>query len=125
MKISELEKVTGISRHTLRFYEREGLLFGVSRSENNYRVYSEEAVDQVKTVCHLKDMGFTLSEIRDLLIAIRADSIDCETAARFVADKKEQLERKISELQGIRSLLDSEQARLEKSAEAQRAKKGS
>ena len=37
MRIAELESRTGLGRHALRFYEREGLLTGVRRGVNNYR----------------------------------------------------------------------------------------
>ena len=45
MFISELEKKTGLTRHTIRFYEKEGFLENyIRRGENNYRDYSEDAV---------------------------------------------------------------------------------
>ncbi|GHO97789.1 hypothetical protein KSF_078370 [Reticulibacter mediterranei] len=44
MLISELEKKTGLPRHTIRFYEQEGLLekHSIRRGENNYRDYSDQ-----------------------------------------------------------------------------------
>ncbi len=43
MFISELEKKTGLTRHTIRFYEKEGFLENyIRRGENNYRDYSED-----------------------------------------------------------------------------------
>ena len=46
MRIAELEQRTGVSRHTLRYYEKEGLLLEVGRRGNNYRDYSEKAVQR-------------------------------------------------------------------------------
>ena len=42
MKISDLAKCSGISAHTLRYYEKTGLLRASQRSESNYRIYSQD-----------------------------------------------------------------------------------
>ena len=42
-RINQFEKVTGVSAHTLRFFDKIGLL-SPARSENGYRVYSLEQV---------------------------------------------------------------------------------
>lgn len=118
MRIAELEKRTGVNRHTLRYYEKEGLLLEVHRGGNNYRDYPEKAVDRVAMVCQLKDLGFSIREIRDLLNALRSDRIDCAEGAYLMAEKKAAVEKKIRELRQIRKLLDSEQKRLEASAVA-------
>lgn len=119
MRIAELEKRTGVNRHTLRYYEKEGLLLEVHRGGNNYRDYPEKAIERVSMVCQLKDLGFSIREIRDLLNALRNDSIDCAEGARLMADKKAAVDRKIRELRQVKKLLDREQKRLEQSAAAQ------
>lgn len=124
MKIAELENRTGLSRHTLRYYEKIGLLKEVERHPNNYRVYPEKAVERMNMVRLLKELGFSVREITSILDALRSDSLDCEQGARLMAEKKEAVERKIGELEMVRALLSREQARLIKSAEAQR-KRGS
>ena len=58
MRISELEARTGLGRHALRFYEREGVLVGVKRGENNYRDYPEAAV-RAEAAGALGDIGET------------------------------------------------------------------
>ena len=120
MKISELERRTGLSRHTLRYYEKIGLLKEVERHPNNYRAYPEKAVERMNMVCALKDLGFSVREIASVLDAIRNDDTDCERGAMLMGEKKATVERKIAELEKIRGLLSREQERLIKSAEAQR-----
>lgn len=122
MRIAELEQRTGINRHTLRYYEKEGLLIEVVRHGNNYRDYPEKAVARVEMVRQLKDLGFSLKEIRTVLDALRANSIDCEQGASLMAEKKAIVDRKILELQQVSIMLGREQSRLEASAEAQRKK---
>ena len=120
MRIAELEQRTGVSRHTLRYYEKEGLLLEVGRRGNNYRDYSDKAVQRVGMVRQLKALGFSLKEIREVLDALRNDSINCDQGAALMAEKKAALDRKITELKAVSRMLGAEQKRLLASAEAQR-----
>ncbi|MGB1466920.1 MAG: MerR family transcriptional regulator [Alcanivorax nanhaiticus] len=121
MRIAELEQRTGINRHTLRYYEKEGLLLEVIRGDNNYRDYPEKAVERVTMVSQLKALGFSLREIRDLLNALRTDSMDCEQGAQLMAEKKAAVDQRIRELKQVSRMLGEQQRRLEASAEAQRS----
>ena len=120
MRIAELEQRTGINRHTLRYYEKEGLLLEVVRGENNYRDYPEKAVERVTMVSQLKELGFSLREIRELLNALRSDTIDCAQGALLTAEKKAAVDQRIRELKKVSRMLGQQQAELEASAEAQR-----
>lgn len=120
MQIAELEQRTGVSRHTLRYYEKAGLLQEVERRGNNYRDYSAKAVERVAMVRQLKELGFSLREIGEVLDALRKDSIDCEHGALLMAEKKSAVDRKIAELKQVSAMLGREQKRLEASAEARR-----
>ncbi|MFP3978909.1 MULTISPECIES: MerR family transcriptional regulator [Marinobacter] len=119
MKISELELHTGVSRHTLRYYEKQGLLREVSRRDNNYRDYPEQAVQRVHMVRQLKDLGFSLKEIGDVLDALRKDTLDCAQGALLMAQKRAVVDEKIAELKSLRQMLENEQKRLERSAAQQ------
>ena len=120
MQIAELEQRTGVNRHTLRYYEKAGLLQEVERRGNNYRDYPEKAVERVAMVRQLKALGFSLREIREALDALRSDSIDCEQGAVLMAEKKAAVDDKIRELKQVSALLGREQQRLEDSAAALR-----
>ena len=116
MRISELERRTGITRDTLRYYEKQGLIREVGRSGNNYRDYPEQAVARVSMVRQLKGLGFSLNEIRELLDAVRSDRIDCLQGAAVMARKRALVDARIRELKAVSKLLKQEQARLEASA---------
>lgn len=120
MQIAELEQRTGVNRHTLRYYEKAGLLQEVGRRGNNYRDYPEKAVERVAMLCQLKALGFSLREIREVLDALRSDSIDCEQGAVLMAEKKAAVDKKIREWKRVSALLGREQKRLEESAAALR-----
>ncbi len=113
MRIAELESRTGFGRHALRFYEREGLLVGVCRGANNYRDYPESAVKDATLLQQLQSLGFSLQEIREVLNAMRAKSIDCAQGARLMAEKRTAVEAQIANLRKVSKILMREQQRLE------------
>ena len=62
MKISEAEKITGLTAKAIRLYEEKGLI-SVARKDNSYRDYSEEDIDKLKFISSLREMGISLSQI--------------------------------------------------------------
>ena len=62
--IHEVSEKTGISPYVLRFYEKEGLLPHIHRSEGGIRYYTEEDIDLLGLICCLKKTGMQLKEIR-------------------------------------------------------------
>jgi MerR family copper efflux transcriptional regulator len=69
MKIKELSSRTGLSVHTIRFYEKERLLDErhVKRTGNNYREYSDEAIERLYLIRKFKGIDCTLAELKDIL----------------------------------------------------------
>ena len=63
MRIGDVEKQTGISRKTIRFYEQYGLI-SVNRSENSYRDYGPEVVGQLRAISQLRRAGVSLADIQ-------------------------------------------------------------
>ena len=116
MKISELELRTGVGRHALRYYERRGLLGEVDRTRGNYREYPESLVREVKLLRSMQALGFSLTEIRQVLDGMRASDIDCADGARLLADKRGRVEEQIRSLKHVSRVLREEQKRLEESA---------
>lgn len=66
-KTSEVSKLAGVSRRTLQYYDDQGMLL-VERTENNYRLYDEKALEKIWRVMLYKEMGFKLKEIKQLLM---------------------------------------------------------
>ncbi len=66
MTIKEVEEQLGLSRATIRFYEKENLLVP-QRSGNTYREYSEDDVAVLKKIIVLRKLGFSIAEIKDFL----------------------------------------------------------
>ncbi|MDF3163282.1 MULTISPECIES: MerR family transcriptional regulator [Pseudomonas] len=115
MKVAELERRSGLGRHTLRYYEELGLI-AVQRGANNYRAYSEQTAQDLEFIQMAQKMGFSLAEIGEILEAKRQSTIDCAQGAALVADKMAEIELKISHLKVLHGFLDKERLRLEASA---------
>ena len=67
MTSGEIAKKAGISQKTVRLYDEKGLLKPSDYSEGNYRLYDKEALFVLEKIMALKQVGFSLEEIRDHL----------------------------------------------------------
>lgn len=110
MLIGELSKRTGISRDTIRFYEKEELIVPNPPAKraflsNNYKDYPESAVASLLFIQGTKALGFTLAEIRDMLKLRSLKEKGSRTWAAKAGTKLEEIKRKISDLEGLKVLL--------------------
>lgn len=97
-KVAERARVTADS---IRFYEREGLIRPVKKSESGYRLYTDEAIRRIGFIKHAQQCGFSLAEIRELLELRGTDSACCDDVYRVAVEKKLQLARKIKALNAM------------------------
>lgn len=104
MRIGTLASLTGLSRDSLRFYEKRGLL-QARRSLNGYRDYPEETVQWLGYVRTAQQLGFTLAEIAaDLPLLTQGE--DAGPALRAtLARKLVDVDERIAALQGLRAEL--------------------
>lgn len=102
MKIGELSKLSGLSAHTLRFYEKNALLKASGRSEANYRIYTHSDLATAKFIKRSRDIGFSLDEVK-VFLSIRADKPAhiCADAKNLAEEKIVQVTDKINELQQV------------------------
>ena len=61
--IQEVSEKTGLKAHTLRYYEKEGLISGVERSRGGFRQYTDEDMERLGLICCLKNTGMSIREI--------------------------------------------------------------
>jgi MerR family transcriptional regulator, thiopeptide resistance regulator len=66
-KVGDLAKQTGVSVRTLHHYDEIGLLSPSHRTEAGYRVYSEDDIIRLQQIVSLRQLGFSLEQIRDCL----------------------------------------------------------
>lgn len=105
MTIGELAGLAGVSRDTLRHYERVGVLPRAARAPNGYRLYPESALARVQLVRRALALGFRLSELSEALRARDAGSTPCRRVRDLAVRKLESVERELAELTGLRDAL--------------------
>lgn len=98
----ELADLTGVSRDTLRHYERKGVLPRPLRGHNGYRQYSSEALQRVQLVRRALSVGFTLDELAKVLKVREAGGAPCEDVRRLAAQKLLNVQDRLRELAELR-----------------------
>ena len=88
MTSGEIAKKAGVSQKAVRLYDEKGLLKPTGYSEGNYRLYDEGALAILEKIVALKNIGFSLEEIRDNLIA--GDAGNVEEALRIQLKQMEE-----------------------------------
>lgn len=73
LSIAEAAQVTGLTTHTLRYYERDGLLLDtVDRASSGHRRYSEVDLGWIRMVTRLRATGMPIREVRQYADLVRA-----------------------------------------------------
>lgn len=106
LSAGKLAKAAAVNVETLRYYEKRGLLPEPPRKESGYRVYPDSAVERLQFIKGAQALGFTLTEIRELL-NLRVDQQATRTDVRQQAyEKVQDIEQKIAALQTMRDALN-------------------
>jgi DNA-binding transcriptional MerR regulator len=105
MKIGELARATGTNVETIRYYERIGLLPAPDRTGGNYRDYVPAHVERLSFIRHARGLGFDIADIRSLLNLGDEPDQDCGEADRIASGHLAAVERKIGQLEQLRSEL--------------------
>jgi DNA-binding transcriptional MerR regulator len=68
-RIGQLARRCGVSQRTIDYYTDLGLLAPCERTPGNYRLYGEDAVERLELIRTLREQGWSLAEIHELLAA--------------------------------------------------------
>lgn len=116
MRIGQLSRDTGASVRSIRHYDSLGLLCS-SRTDNNYRVFPEVAVTQVRQIRRLLDSGFSLEDIATFpeCMRLKEDAAFCPETIAAQRERLAEVESRIAYLQAIRaqlikSIIESEES---------------
>ena len=97
----ELADLAGVSRDTLRHYERKGVLPRPRRGENGYRQYPADALERVRLVRRALSVGFTLDELAKVLKVRDAGGAPCEEVRKLAAQKLLNVQEQLRELTNL------------------------
>jgi len=105
MTIGALAERAGVNVQTVRYYERRGLLAAPQRTPSGYRVYSDDTLDRLRFIRRAQELGFTLTEIEELLV-LRLDPRTTASVVKARAEAKiADVDRRIHDLERIKHAL--------------------
>lgn len=96
--IGEVAELLGVSAHTLRYYEKIGLLAPVSKTTSGRREFSEADIKRLQFIKRAQRMHFSLDEIGELIELDKAPSVDKPHARKLVEEKLSDIEASLSDL---------------------------
>lgn len=111
MRIKELSQLSGMAASAIRFYEDEGLLPPVRRSDNGYRSYGNDHVERLRFIQRCRSLDMSLEDIRRMTgLLFQNLEADPDEVHDIVEEQLAVVDRRIAELNLMRgellSLLD-------------------
>ena len=97
--IQEVCSKTGLTAHTLRYYEKEGLLTNVSRSAGGFRQYSDEDLEWLGLICCLKNTGMPLQEIARFVHLAHEGDYTLRERVELLKEHREKMTERMAEMQ--------------------------
>ena len=108
IRIGELAHQSQVSRDTLRFYEKHGLITPSARTDAGYRLYAESDIKRIGFIVSAKKVGFTLNEIQQLLqLEVTKDIKSCQDVKEFVDHKIQLVNQRLIETRRIKKSLET------------------
>ena len=105
MNISDVAKKTGLTSKAIRFYEEKGLVTAPLRSDNGYRSYTQKHLDELTLLRQARQVGFNLEECREMVNLFNDPARHSADVKARTLQKVADIEKVISELQGMRQQL--------------------
>ena len=106
MKIAEVSKRYGISADTLRYYERIGILQGIPRNASGIRDYNEANCKTVEFVKCMRDAGMSIEALTEYMDLFYRGDETMERRKAILQNQREDIRRRIVELEDALSRLD-------------------
>ncbi len=97
--IQDVSKKTGLTAHTLRYYEKEGLIPSVERSQGGFRQYTDEDLERLGLIRCLKNTGMSIKEISRFVQLTREGDHTLEERVALLRSHRDQVIKKMEEMQ--------------------------
>ena len=103
--IGQLAQQAGVNIESIRYYERRGLIPEPPRLASGYRQYSKDDITRIQFIKRAQALGFSLTEIAELLALRVKSGTVCADVQQQAEDKLADIEAKIALLQGMKLAL--------------------
>ena len=104
--IGEVAKKTNISPSTLRYYEKEGLLPSVSRTDSGIRKFDDDDLDRLSVIECLKKTGMPIKKIKQFIDWCSEGDSTIKLRYEMFLERREETLRKIEELKHTLEMID-------------------
>ncbi|MBA3869480.1 MAG: MerR family transcriptional regulator [Anaerolineae bacterium] len=104
--IQEAAEITDLTVHTLRYYERIGLLMPVGRAANGHRRYSQQDINLIKSLNRWRQTGMPLSDIQQYVKLVQEGETTASERRAILETHRETVVRQIEDLQSTLELID-------------------
>lgn len=107
MTIGELAKQAGVNVQTVRYYERVKLFPATHRwPGSGYRDFDDDALRRLRFILSVKELGFTLREIKELIDLQILPGESCAEVKQLLESKRDEIDRRMKEMKRLRRNLD-------------------
>lgn len=100
--IGAVARAAGVSIHTVRYYERLGVLPPPQRTHAGYRVYERPTVDRLRFIQQAQAFGFSLAEIKEIVRLKYAGRSPCTCVRRRLRQRLDEIEQEMKRLRKVR-----------------------
>lgn len=124
-KIKEVSELTGLTRHTLRYYEKIGLIEGIARESDTHRYYSDTDIEWIEFLNRLRVTGMPIKQMLEFADLRRLGNSTAFERRQLLEKFKDELDKRIVELNKHRKVIDEKikhYKRLEKQTKQRREK---
>jgi MerR family mercuric resistance operon transcriptional regulator len=104
-KIGEVARRADVNKETVRYYKKRELIPKPDRRRSGYRIFNRRHIDQIKFIKQAQGLGFTLSEIKELLELRMDEDTTCSEIKSEAQEKYQDVVEKIKDLKQIKNTL--------------------
>jgi DNA-binding transcriptional MerR regulator len=106
LTVAEAAQAAGVSAHTLRYYERAGLLAQVERNGSGHRRFTSEDIDWVVMITRLRATGMPIRRIREYAELVWAGDGNERERLAIMEVQREQVIERLAEIERNLELID-------------------
>lgn len=118
IQIGKVSQQTGLSIDAIRFYERQRLLDRPPRTQGGFRLFNAQDIERIQFIQRAQQLGFSLPEIRELLVLRRDDGEACSHVRDLLRAKVATVRNKILELGALEEQLTKSLRKCERKLKA-------
>ncbi|GGE35596.1 hypothetical protein GCM10011391_12920 [Pullulanibacillus camelliae] len=106
LQISQLSKETGVSIHTLRYYEKEGILPPVKRNEKGIRIYDTDDIEWIKFARCLRQTGMGIAEMKQFAQLVIQGEETKQERIRLLRQQNRRIKAQIEQLMSYTEVIN-------------------